>query len=157
MSRFGTETVTMEMALEWARADGMYVPPKGALQAINAARDDAGLARFVLGTPAPAAAAPIEPDTIEPEDDQTEAEHIPAVASMPTGVTTITSSEMAEFARKIRSTLLAELDDLRAGRATPQRSQAVAKLVQQAVNAVRLEVDFNRDVMPKLRQIEGQS
>jgi hypothetical protein len=55
--RYGVDHVTMEEARAWAESEGVYVPEKGALAAINAARLDQGLSNFVLG-PSPAGTPP---------------------------------------------------------------------------------------------------
>lgn len=47
--QFGTQRATMDEALAWANGDGMFVPKKGALRAINAGRHDQGLPQFVIG------------------------------------------------------------------------------------------------------------
>ena len=42
----------------------------------------------------------------------------------------------------LREALFREWDDLREGRSTPGRAQAVANLAKQIVNSVKIEIDF---------------
>lgn len=104
--QFGTQRATMDEALAWANEDGMFIPKKGALRAINAGRHDQGLPQFIIGD-APERFQPLadwvskaNASFAEAEDDEPEPEPEPLPESVAHAMTEpfeITADDLPDF------------------------------------------------------------